>query len=302
MNKVLKIDSIEKLNNLFGNQETTNPLVSIIDFSTIADYQNITGTKIYFELYSVMLKQQCNDTFNYGRSSFDFQNGTLIFVAPGQVIEIEDRIERTKNKDWGLFFHSDLLFGSKLNTAIKDYTFFDYSNNEALHLSQKEKEKLNKIIKNLEDEISDKIDKHSQKLIVSNIELLLNYCTRYFDRQFITRTKINHNTLSKLESLLSTYFKSGHSIQNGLPTVKYIAKELHLSPNYLSDLLKKETGLTTLEHIHKALTTEAKRRLLIPEQSISAVAYDLGFEYPQYFTRLFKKQTGMTPKEFMNLN
>lgn len=302
MNEVLKIDSITKLNNLFGNRETANPLVTIIDFSEVNDFQNITGTKIYFELYSVMLKQQCSDTFNYGRSKFDFQNGTLIFMAPGQVIEIEDDIERPQNKDWGLFFHPDLLFGNELSKSIKNYTFFDYTNDEALHLSQKEKEILNNIIEKLDDEISHTIDKHSQKLIVSNIELLLNYCTRYFDRQFITRAKINHGILSKLESILDTYFKSESSLKNGLPTVAYIAKELHLSSNYLSDLLKKETGLTALEHIHKALTIEAKRRLLIPENSIGSVAYDLGFEYPQYFTRLFKKQTGMTPKEFKNLN
>ena len=161
---------------------------------------------------------------------------------------------------------------------------------------------MNDIVKKLEDEISINIDKHSQRLIVSNIELLLNYCTRYFDRQFITRAKTNHGILTKLETLLHEYFNSGISLSNGLPTVKYIANELNLSSNYLSDLLKKETGLSALEHIHKAITIEAKRRLLFPEKSISTVAYDLGFEYPQYFTRLFKKETGMTPKEFIKLN
>jgi len=158
-----------------------------------------------------------------------------------------------------LFFHPDLLFGSELNKSIKDHTFFNYSNNEALHLSQKEKESLNTIIKSLGDEISCNIDKHSKKLIVSKIELLLNYCTRYFDRQFIIRAKINHGILSNLESVLDRYFKSENSLKNGLPTVKYVAKELHLSSNYLSDLLKKEMGLTALEHIHKALTIEAKK-------------------------------------------
>lgn len=302
MNNVLKIDSISKLNALFGNQMDENPLVTIIDFSIIENFQKITGTKIYFELYSIMLKQQCGDSFKYGRSKFDFQNGTLIFIAPGQVIEIEDEIEKSKNKDWGLFFHPDLLFGNELSKSIKKHTFFDYSNTEALHLSQKEKEILNDIIIKLSAEISENIDKHSQTLIVSNIQLLLNYCTRYYDRQFISRIQPNNNILSKLESILHAYFKSENTQKKGLPTVTYLSEELHLSPNYLSDLLKKETGLSTLEHIHKVIISEAKSRLVISENSISSVAYELGFEYPQYFTRLFKKHTGTTPKEFINLN
>lgn len=302
MSEFIQIDSITKMNRLFGSQITEHPLVTIIDFSEIENFQNIMGKKIYSQLYSVMLKQQCSDTFKYGRSKFDFQNGTLIFVAPGQVIEIEDEIESPESRDWGIFFHPDLLFGTDLNKAIKNYSFFDYTTNEALHLSLKERNTLNDIVKKLEDEISINIDKHSQRLIVSNIELLLNYCTRYFDRQFITRAKTNHGILTKLETLLHEYFNSGISLSNGLPTVKYIANELNLSSNYLSDLLKKETGLSALEHIHKAITIEAKRRLLFPEKSISTVAYDLGFEYPQYFTRLFKKETGMTPKEFIKLN
>lgn len=302
MSKFLTIESVTKLNDLFGNLETQNPLVTIIDFSQIDNFQNFIGTKIYSELYSVMLKQQCSDTFKYGRSKFDFQNGTLIFVAPGQVIEIEDEIISPESRDWGIFFHPDLLFGTDLNNTIKNYSFFDYSTNEALHLSLKERDTLNDIVKKLEDEISINIDKHSQRLIVSNIELLLNYCTRYFDRQFITRAKTNHGILSKLEAILDEYFDSGISLSNGLLTVKYIAEKLNLSSNYLSDLLKKETGLSALEHIHKAITMEAKRRLLLPDNSISTVAYDLGFEYPQYFTRLFKKETGMTPKEFIIMN
>lgn len=302
MSKFLTIESVTKLNDLFGNLETQNPLVTIIDFSQIENFQNIIGTKIYSELYSVMLKHQCSDTFKYGRSKFDFQNGTLIFVAPGQVIEIEDEIESPEGRDWGIFFHPDLLFGTDLNNTIKNYSFFDYATNEALHLSLKERDTLNDIVKKLEDEISINIDKHSQRLIVSNIELLLNYCTRYFDRQFITRSKTNHGILTKLEAILDEYFDSGISLSNGLPTVKYIAEKLNLSSNYLSDLLKKETGLSALEHIHKAIIMEAKRRLLLPDNSISTVSYDLGFEYPQYFTRLFKKETGMTPREFINLN
>ena len=302
MNENMKIDSVTQLNAIFGRQNTVHPLITIVDFSSIKDYQNVVGTKIYSELYSIMLKQQCNSTFRYGREKFDFQEGTLIFVAPGQVVEIEEEIESPETRDWGLFFHPDLLFGSNLNQTIKDYSYFNYTTNEALHLSTKEIENLNVILQKLEEEISSNIDKHSQTLIVSNIELLLNYCTRYFDRQFITRSKKNHGTLTKFEALLNNYFDSELVVLNGIPTVKYFADELNLSANYMSDLLKKETGLSALDHIHKQITQEAKRRLLIPENSIGAVAYELGFEYPQYFTRLFKKETGMTPKEFRNSN
>ncbi|MFK7772037.1 MAG: helix-turn-helix domain-containing protein [Saprospiraceae bacterium] len=302
MNNTLKVESVRQLNALFGKPETEHPLITIIDFSAIKDYQTFVGAKIYSELYSIMLKQQCDTTFRYGREKYDFQEGTLVFVAPGQVVEIEDEIESPKTKDWGIFFHPDLLFGTNLNNTIKDYSFFNYTTNEALQVSLKEKDTLNDIVVKLEEEISMNIDKHSQRLIVSNIELLLNYCTRYFDRQFITRAKKNYGTLTKFEALLNKYFDSELVLTNGTPTVKHLATELNMSSNYMSDLLKKETGLSALEHIHKAIAKEAKRKLLLPDNSISSVAYELGFEYPQYFTRLFKKETGMTPKEFRNLN
>lgn len=302
MKEILKIEGISQLNSLFGKQETKHPLITIIEFSSIKDYHNFVGTKIYSELYAIMLKQQCEGTLRYGREKFDFQDGTLIFVAPGQVVEIEDEIQSTETRDWGIFFHPDLLFNSNLNRTISDYSFFNYSVNEALHISGKERDNLNDIIGKLEDEFSRNIDKHSQTLIVSNIELILNYCKRYFDRQFITRTKKNHGILTNFETILNEYFDSKSIISLGIPTVKYMADKLNLSSNYLSDLLKKETGLSALEHIHKAITKEAKKKLLLHGNSISSVAYDLGFEYPQYFTRLFKKETGMTPKEFRSLN
>jgi AraC-like DNA-binding protein len=302
MNSTLKIESVTQLNALFGKSDTEHPLITIIDFSAIKDYQYFVGAKIFTELFSIILKQQCDTTFRYGREKFDFQEGTLVFVAPGQVVEIEDEIESPKTKDWGIFFHPDLLFGSNLNNTIKEYSFFNYTTNEALQVSLKEKDTLNGIVAKLEEEISMNIDKHSQRLVVSNIELLLNYCTRYFDRQFITRAKKNHSTLAKFETLLNNYFDSELVITNGTPTVRQLAIELNMSPNYMSDLIKKETGSSALEHIHKAIAKEAKIKLLLPENSISSVAYELGFEYPQYFTRLFKKKTGMTPKEFRNLN
>lgn len=300
MSEFQKIESVIQINEIFGNQETRHPLITIIDFSKIKN-TNLSG-KIYSGLYSIMLKQQCPGVVKYGRQNIDFQSGSLIFIAPGQVISIDDEIEATNSRDWGLFFHPELLARTSLSANMKDYPFFLYSINEALHASQKEKNTLNEIIQKIENELALNIDKHSQTLIVSNIELLLNYCNRYFDRQFITRSNKNKDVLTKFEVLLSEYFSNGLADKKGLPTVKYIANELHLSPNYLSDLLKKETGKGTLDHIHRIIVEEAKNKLLVPNSSISSVAYDLGFEYPQYFTRVFKKNTGMTPLEFKNIS
>ncbi len=300
MSEFQKIESVIQINELFGHQETHHPLITIIDFSKIKN-TNLNG-KIYSGLYAIMLKQQCPGVVKYGRQNIDFQSGSLVFVAPGQVISVEEEIEPTNSRDWGLFFHPELLARMSLNAKMKDYSFFLYSLNEALHISQKEKNILNEIIQKIENELALNIDKHSQTLIVSNIELLLNYCNRYFDRQFITRSNKNKDVLAKFEALLSEYFGSGLADKKGLPTVKYLANQLYLSPNYLSDLLKKETGKGTLDHIHRIIVEEAKNKLLIPNSSISSVAYDLGFEYPQYFTRVFKKSTGMTPLEFKNMN
>jgi len=300
MSEFLKIESVAQVNQLFGNQESHHSLVSIIDFTTL-ERTKFEG-KIYSGLYAIMLKQQCVGTLQYGRQKYDFQSGSLVFVAPGQVISIEEDIIPSDNRDWGLFFHPDLLASTSLNEKMKDYSFFKYTTNEALHLSQKEKNILNETIGKIEQELAGIIDKHSRTLIVSNIELLLNYCIRYYDRQFNTRSNKNKDTLAKLEDLLSEYFSSGYAHSNGLPSVKYLAEQLHLSPNYLSDLLKKETGKGALDHIHQKIVEVAKQKLLIPDISISSVAYDLGFEYPQYFTRVFKKMTGTTPIEFRRIN
>lgn len=296
----VKIDTIEKVNNLFGGQETLHPLISIVDFSKI-DSQKLE-IKIQSSLYVVLLKEQCSDGIKYGRETIDFQSGSLIFISPNQIVSINEEVEPSHERNWGLFFHPDLLKGTSLNAKMKDYNFFMYSNNEALHLSKKEKAILNEIIEKIELELSLNIDKHSKPLIITNIELLLNYCSRFFDRQFITRSTKNQDVLSKVETTLNDYFHSDVALLNGLPTVKYLADKLHFSPNYLSDLLKKETGFSTLDHIHRMIVEEAKIRLLLPNRSISSVAYDLGFEYPQYFTRIFKKSMGMTPKEYIKMN
>jgi YesN/AraC family two-component response regulator len=304
VNNILKIDSVLKLNGILGRLESEHPLISIIDFSKVKDYQNLIGWNVLSGLYAVMLKQQCDTGFNYGREKFDFKDGSLIFVAPGQILNIENEIITPQTRDWAIFFHPDLLKGTKLNRTIKNYSYFNYTASEALHLSPEEKTNLNAIVEKLEREVSIKKnnDPHRKKIITSNIELLLNYCLRYFDRQFTTRTTKNKEIFSKIEAILGDYYVSDIAHSEGLPTVKYLANNLNLSSNYMSDLLKKETGLSALEHIHKEIIEEAKTRLLLANNSISSVAYELGFKYPQYFTRLFKKETGMTPREFINSN
>ncbi|MBA4058329.1 MAG: AraC family transcriptional regulator, partial [Marivirga sp.] len=198
--------------------------------------------------------------------------------------------------------HPDLIRGTSLGNTIKNYSFFSYETNEALHLSDKEKQNLNEIVQKLSSELLENIDKHSQSLIVSNLELLLNYCTRYYDRQFITRKATNGDIHSKVERVLANYFQQANLSEKGLPTVKFLADQIHLSPNYLSDLLKRETGMNAQDRIHYYLIEESKNLLLSSNKTVGELAFALGFEYPQYFSRLFKSKTGMTPLEYRNLN
>jgi AraC-like DNA-binding protein len=251
-----------------------------------------------------MFKNHCANKLKYGKEYYDFQEGTLMCIAPNQIITIENDAN-SENADivgWGLFFHPDLIRGTSLGNKIKEYTFFSYEVNEALHLSDKEKQTLWDCVYKLENELSENIDLHSQTLITSNIELLLNYCARYYDRQFITRKKVNTNLLRKFETILNSYFNSNDQQYKKLPSVKYFAELLFLSPNYLSDLLKKETGKTAQEYLHYYLIEEAKNNLLNTNDPINEIAFNLGFEYPQYFSKLFKSKTGMTPLAFRKMN
>jgi AraC-like DNA-binding protein len=219
------------------------------------------------------------------------------------VIALDEPSEdKSEINGWGVFFHPDLIRGTSLGRSIKEYTFFSYETNEALHLSDKERDTLNEIVQKIDVELSENIDQHSQTLIVSNLELLLNYCRRYYDRQFITRKTANNDLLSKIENVLTQYFQATNLKEEGLPTVKYLADQVNLSSNYLSDLLKRETGMNAQDRIHYYLIEEAKNLLLSSDKTISELAYTLGFEYPQYFSRLFKSKTGMTPVEYRTLN
>lgn len=301
MKPIINIKSISDINN-FVQHKTNHPLVTVIDFSKMDEMME-EGIRISCDFYSIMFKNYCANNMKYGRQSYDFQEGSLVCIAPKQVVTMDTEIEKKEDMmGWGLFFHPDLLRGTSLGTKMKDYTFFSYETSEALHLSDKEKDILYDCIQNIETELQENIDNHSQILIVTNIELLLNYCQRYYGRQFITRKNSNRDLIAQLEIALREYFNSEDLKKNGLPSVSYLADRVSLSPNYLSDLLKKETGMNTKDHIHHHLIEEAKNILLGTNKSISEIAYELGFEYPQYFSKLFKQKTGNTPQEFRSLN
>lgn len=302
MSHIIHLESIGDLNRLLQQPRPRHPLLGVVDFTQF-DEQFGAGMKISSGFYTVMYKNYCVNTLKYGRQYYDFQEGSLMCIAPKQVITMDEATERPANAmGWGLFFHPDLIRGTALGKNIKNYSFFSYETNEALHLSEKEERTLFDCVQKIEAELAENIDQHSQTLLVSNLELLLNYCTRYYDRQFITRNQANKDILSKIEAVLSGYFQSPDLPEKGLPSVKYLADQVFLSPNYLSDLLKRETGMNAQDRIHYYLIEEAKTLLLSSDQSVGELAFSLGFEYPQYFSRLFKAKTGMTPGEFRNSN
>ena len=298
MEKILRIDSVSE-HDKFYHQENLHPLVSILDFSGTTP--EVYASKMNFGFYAVYLKEvQCGNII-YGRHTYDYQDRTLVFVAPGQIINV-DINEEYKPSGFALLFHPDLIHGTALGRQIDDYTFFSYETREALHLSEKERRIVLDCFEKIKYELEQGTDKHSKTLITTNIELFLNYCVRFYDRQFITRNDTNRSNIGKFEKLLSEYFHSDKPQTIGLPAVTYCAEQLHLSPNYFGDMIKKETGKTAMEYIHLKIIDMAKQRLLDTTRSISEIAYDLGFKYPQHFTRVFKKSTGITPNDYRSLN
>lgn len=301
MKPILHLQGIPDID-AFMEYKTRHPLVEVVDFSKVDEHMT-EGMRVSCDFYIVMFKNYCANKLRYGRQTYDFQDGSLMCVAPKQVITMDSEIEQREDMmGWGLFFHPDLIRGTSLGGKMKEYSFFSYETQEALHLSDKEKQVLYDIVQKINAELSENIDRHSQALIVSNIELLLNYCTRYYDRQFITRKAPHSDILSKVEGVLTTYFQSEDLPEKGLPTVKYLADQVHLSSNYLSDLLKRETGMNAQDRIHYYLIEEAKSLLLNTNKTVGELAFALGFEYPQYFSRLFKSKTGMTPLAFRGLS
>lgn len=298
MGKIQRIETVKQYNDAMGI-ETKHPLVSVVNFDEIPTYQQFQR---YMGVYAVFLKNiKCGD-ITYGCQPYDYEDGTLVFISPGQIYGINNDGSIIKPSGRALVFHSDLIIGTSLGKHISDYAFFSYEVNEALHLSKKERVAVNDCLNKIENEIEVNIDKHSKMLIVSNIELFLNYCIRFYDRQFITRNHINNDILIRFENKLNDYFNSGKAQLLGLPTVSYFAEQLNLSPNYFGDLIKRETGNTALDYIQLKLIDQAKQKIFLREKSISQISDELGFKYQQHFTRLFKQKVGMTPIEYRKIS
>lgn len=294
----IKLEQVTQYNQLKG-VEMQHPLISVFDNSNSKALPN--HTRLHFGFYAVFLKGGHCGELKYGRNIYDYDDGTMVFVAPGQVLEVNNT-DNYKSTALTLLFHPDLIKGTALAKNINQYSFFSYDSHEALHLSLKEQQIIRDLFSKLEYELSQSIDKHSKNIISNTIDLLLNHCVRFYDRQFITRENINSDILSKFENLLNDYFQSQMAQDSGLPSVGYFADHLHLSPNYFGDLIKKETGKSAQEHIHLKLINLAKERIFDAEKSVSQIASELGFKYPQHFNRMFKKNTGYTPIEYRNLN
>ena len=298
MDSIKRFETINDYN-AFNNNETLHPLVSVVDLSKAHPRQ---GSKMYFGFYTVFLKEvKCGDLM-YGRHTYDYQEGTLVFLAPGQVAGMNSNGETYQPKGYALVFQADLIHGTSLGRHIQEYTFFGYQSSEALHLSERERKIVMECFSKIEYELEHAIDKHSKRLIVSNLELFLNYCIRFYDRQFATRDNVHKGILERFEQLLSEYFQSEKPQMIGLPSVAFCASELHLSSSYFGDLIKKETGKTAHEYIQSKVIDLAKEKIFDHGKSIGQIADELGFKYPQHFTRMFKQWVGQSPNEYRSLN
>jgi AraC family transcriptional activator of pobA len=285
--------------NAFNNNETLHPLASVVDLSKANPR---SGSKMYFGFYTIFLKDvKCGDLI-YGRATYDYQEGTLVFLAPGQVAGVNSNGEIYQPKGYALIFHADLLHGTALGRHINDYSFFSYETREALHVSERERQLVLDCFSKISYELEHAIDKHSKKLIASNIELFLDYCQRFYDRQFITSETVNKGIMEKFDNLLKDYFTSDKTQTIGVPSVAWCAAEVNLSSNYFGDLIKKETGKSAQEYIQTKIIDLAKEKLLHQDNSITEIATELGFKYPAHFTRFFKQRVGHTPNEYRALN
>lgn len=298
---IIHTKSIAEIRAVFGLDKPTHPLITILDTEKLAYREETVGKRFSSDLYCIALKDS-NCGIDYGQNSYDFDDGVLIFTAPKQVIKVKKTQELNQVKGWMLYFHPELIRNTALGSKIDAYNFFNYEVHEALHLSENEQNTLNQIVQLIQDEIKERIDNHSQQVLVSNIELLLNYSKRFYQRQFNTRSANNIDIVSRVELLLKGYYSKIQLIEKGQPTIQYLADHCHLSASYLSDLLAKETGRSAKDHINDFLVDKAKHLLLSSTDSISGIAYTLGFNYPHYFGRLFKQKTGKTPQEYRQMN
>lgn len=298
---IIRISSLTQLHDALGLPKPKHPLISLMDAGDFHVPREMVGTKVISDFYMISLKDKsCG--MDYGRNTFDFQEGVMAFTAPGQVSGINEEVRPGDIKGWMLYFHPELIKGTHLAEAMDDFQFFNYEVYEALHLSESEEETVFECVKNIKAEYEQRIDNHSQRVIISSLELLLNYSRRFYERQFNTRTSQNIGVVAQFEKDLNTYFENDEQLKNGLPSIKHFSEKAHLSQHYFSDLLKKETGRTAKDHINDFVIEKAKNVLLGSDQNVSEIAYDLGFNYPHYFTRLFKTKTGMTPVEYRQLN
>ena len=295
---LVEIKSVAQIHEMLGIEKPSHPLISLLkmkdlDFSIVP--KNI---RTRLDLYSIWLKDaDCG--MLYGRNHFDFNSGVLVFTAPGQVLGATQEEEtNTSSTGWVLLFHPDLIRRSHLGQTINEYNFFNYENHEALHLSGKEEETLNDCVAKIQEEYEQRIDNHSQIVINANLNLLLSYCSRYYERQFLTRHTHHKDVVSQVEHFLLAYINSEQPAEYGAPSIQNLASEVNLSPGYLSDLLRKETGMSGKDYINHYLVEKAKNELLASNKSVSEIAYELGFNYPHYFSRVFKAKTGISPQEY----
>ncbi len=298
---IFRIKSISQLCDVMGFEKPTHPLITIVDNSKWNIPDSAIGVKYTSDLYFISLKDKgCG--MQYGRHSYDFDEGVLMFAAPGQVASATKAQKLNEIQGWSLFFHKDMIRNTHMENEMDHYSFFSYDVYEALHLSEKEQQIVSDCIEKMSLEVSERIDNHSNRVIVSGIELLLNYSMRFYERQFNTRSVQNKGVVTTVERIMKQYYSEGLFASSGQPSSGYISEKVHLSQHYLSDLLKKETGKTTKEYINEFIVDKAKTLLLSSTESISEIAYTLGFTYPHYFGRLFKNKTGMTPKEYRGAN
>ena len=296
--KPIRIKTISEFHTLRGLPKPKHPLISVINFEDMAQTSEIGRQNLIFDFYMISVKRDMNHKYRYGQQDYDFDEGLMFCMAPNQILGVIREENGKPPSGWMMMIHPDFLWNTPMATAIKKYEFFDYSVNEALFLSEDEEIKIQQITENIKQEYQMNIDKFSQNIIISQLETLLNYSERFYQRQFITRHKAHHQFLEKLEILLNNYFEGENIIQNGLPSVQYLSEEFNMSPQYMRSLLKSLTGQTTQQLIHEKLIEKAKEKLSTTELSVSEIAYELGFEHSQSFSKLFKAKTDISPLEF----
>ena len=302
MKEIIRIKSISEVHDFYGFEKPKHPLVSVLPIDERMTNFDYGDSSYVFDFYQISLKEGIRGTLRYGRNSYDFQEGTMTFIKPNQVVKVENSGDYEGGKGWTILFHPDLIRKSELGKTIEYFSFFDYEANEALHLSEDEKRALTELAQKIEKEYHQNIDKHSQDIIIANIDMMLKYCKRYYDRQFYTRSNLNKDFISKFEHVIRAYYQSEKPLEMGVLSVRHCAKELAMSSNYLGDLIKMETGRTAKDHIQDYIVEKAKTKLLGSNETMSQIAYSFGFEYPQGFNKLFKAKTGMSPSEYRNLN